>query len=107
MGVSRQSVYRYLQMNEPPRRRQPQSTRKKLISPYQPYLVKRWNEGVRNSQQLWRELREQGRKVSAKTVSRFIGQLRQDSGTVRSFKSVPAAPVYVWVGEQQRCLTAR
>jgi len=58
VGTSRQTVYRYLQMNEPPQRRQPQSTRKKLIEPYQPYLVKRWNEGVRNSQQLWRELRE-------------------------------------------------
>lgn len=60
VGASRQTVYRYLQMNEPPMRKQPQSTRKKLIESYQPYLVKRWNEGVRNSQQLWRELREQG-----------------------------------------------
>src|SRR6266700_446554 len=49
-----------------------------------PTRVKRWNEGVRNSQQLWRELQEQGSKVSAKTVSRFVGQLRKDSGTARS-----------------------
>jgi transposase len=94
-------------MNEPPRRRKPQSTRKRLIEPYQPYLVTRWNEGVRNSQQLWREVREQGGKVSAKTVSRFIGQLRKDSGTARSFKAVAAAPVYAWTGEQERALTAR
>jgi len=107
VGASRQTVYRYLQMNEPPLRKQPQSTRKRLIEPYQPYLVKRWNEGVRNSQQLWRELREQGSKVSAKTVSRFVGRLRKDSGAARSFKSVPAAPVYAWTGEQQRSLTAR
>jgi transposase len=94
-------------MNEPPRRRKPQSTRKKLLEPYQPYLVTRWNEGVRNSQQLWRELREQGGKVSAKTVSRFVGQLRKDSGTARSFKQVAKATVYAWTGEQQRSLTAR
>lgn len=107
VGASRQTVYRYLQMSEPPQRRQPQSTRKKLIEPYQPYLVKRWNEGVRNSQQLWRELREQGSKASAKTVSRFVGQLRKDSGTARSFKQVAAATVYAWTGEQPRSLTAR
>jgi len=40
-------------------------------------------------------------------VSRFVGRLRKDSGAARSFKSVPAAPVYAWTGEQQRSLTAR
>src|SRR6266700_7880225 len=72
-----------------------------------PTRVKRWNEGVRNSQQLWRELCEQGSTVSAKTVSRFVGQLRKDSGTARSFKQVAEATVYAWTGEQKRSLTAR
>jgi transposase len=107
VGASRRTVYRYRQMTEPPPRKQIPSTRKKLIEAYQPYLVNRWNEGVRNSQQLWRELRERGGKVSAKTVSRFVGQLRKASGTARSFKQVAAARVYAWTGEQQRSLTAR
>jgi hypothetical protein len=55
VGASRRTVYRYLQMTEPPPGKQIPSTRKKLIEAYQPYLVKRWNEGVRNSQQRWRE----------------------------------------------------
>jgi hypothetical protein len=107
VGASRRTVYRYRQMTEPPARKQIPSTRKKLIEAYQPYLVKRWNQGVRNSQQLWRELGERGGKVSAKTVSRFVDQLRKDSGTARSFKQVAAATVYAWAGEQQRSLTAR
>ncbi len=45
VGVSRQTVYRYLQMNEPPRRRQPQSTRKKLIEPYRPYAGETMERG--------------------------------------------------------------
>lgn len=40
-------------------------------------------------------------------MSRFIGQLRKDSGVARSFKQVAAVAVYAWTGEQQRCLTAR
>ncbi len=107
VGVSRQTVYRYLHMKHPPERTRIQYTHKKLIEPYKPYLLQRWNEGVRNSQQLWRELSEQGSSVSAKTVSRFVGLLRTDSGTARSFKQVQASAIYAWTGEQKRPLTAK
>jgi hypothetical protein len=33
---------------------------------------------------LWREIREMGYTASVTTVSRFIGQLRKDSGTAGS-----------------------
>jgi len=48
VGVSRQTVYRYLHMKQAPERTRIQYTRKKLIEPYKPYLLQRWNEGCRN-----------------------------------------------------------
>jgi hypothetical protein len=41
VGVSRRTVYRYLEMDEPPEPTQIHSTRKKLIEPYQAYLTSR------------------------------------------------------------------
>jgi transposase len=106
VGVSRQTVYRYLHMQSPPERTRIQYTRKKLIEPYKPYLLQRWNEGCRNAQQLWREITQMGYSASVTTVSRFIGQLRQDSGTARSFKQAQASAIYSWTGEQKRPFTA-
>lgn len=48
----------------------------------------------------------EGYTASVTTVSRFIGQLRKDSGTARSFKQVQASAIYAWTGEQKRPLTA-
>lgn len=53
VGVSRRTVYRYLEMHEPPEPTQIQYTRKKLIEPYQAYLTSRWNDGCRNAQQMY------------------------------------------------------
>ncbi len=106
VGVSRRTVYRYLQMKQAPERTRIHYTRKKLIEPYKPYLLQRWNEGCRNAQQLWREISVMGYTASVTTVSRFIGQLRKDSGTARSFKQVQASTLYAWTGEQKRPLTA-
>ncbi len=60
VGVSRRTVYRYLQMDQPPERKRPHRTRIQLIEPFKPYLVTRWNEGCRNGQQMWREIMDQG-----------------------------------------------
>ena len=48
VGVSRQTVYRYLHMKHPAERTRIQYARKKLIEPYRPSLLQRWNEGCRN-----------------------------------------------------------
>lgn len=50
VGISRQSVYAYLKMTEPPARTRIHRQYKPLIDPYKGYLVKRWNEGCRNAQ---------------------------------------------------------
>jgi transposase len=49
IGVSRQTVYTYLQMKQPPARTRLPRKREKLLDPYKDYLVRRWNEGCRNS----------------------------------------------------------
>lgn len=49
VGISRQSVYAYLKMKEPPVRTRIHRQYKPLIDPYKEYLIKRWNEGCRNA----------------------------------------------------------
>jgi len=88
VGVSRRTVYRYLQMDQPPERKRPRRTRVQLIEPFKPYLVTRWNEGCRNGQQMWREIMEQGYSCSESNVRRFIAGLRKSKGRARSFKHV-------------------
>jgi predicted transcriptional regulator len=58
--MSRAAVYQYLHMDQPPERRSPQDRRSRPLDRYKPYLLQRWNEGIRNSRQLWRELVAQG-----------------------------------------------
>lgn len=107
VGVSRETVYRYLRMHEPPPRTQIRSPRQQFIEPYKPYLIGRWNEGCRNAQQMYREIREMGYTASMANVSRFVGHLRKDSGTAGRFKQVPASSsIYAWTGERRRPLTA-
>ena len=49
VGMSRQSVYSYLKMTQPPARTRIHRQYKPLIDPYQDYLIMRWNEGCRNA----------------------------------------------------------
>jgi transposase len=43
-GISRQTVYNYLEMKQPPERTRIPRGGKKLIDPYKDYLVGRWND---------------------------------------------------------------
>ena len=92
VGISRQSVYEYLKMEQPPERRTHHRTRKQLIEPYKDYLIKRWNEGCRSAQQMWREIKEQGYVSSDSSVSRFIAKIRSRKGKPRSFQQVEPTP---------------
>jgi transposase len=47
------------------------------LTPYLTYLIRRWRESGANSRQLWREIRALGYTHSARTVCRFITQLRR------------------------------
>jgi transposase len=82
VGVSRQMVYRYRKLEEPPEPRQP-VRRRTALDPYKPYLLQRWHEGCHNGMKLWREIREQGYPHTAGVVGRFIAGLRRDEAAGR------------------------
>ena len=95
VGVSRQMVYRYRKLEEPPERRQP-VRRQTALDPYVPYLLERWHEGCHNGMKLWREIREQGYPHTEGVVGRFVAGLRRDEAAGRPAGSTArrrAAPV--------------
>jgi transposase len=67
LGVSRPTVYAYLRRDTPPPPRSPQWAGQ-VLTPYMPYLLRRWREGCTDSMQLWREIQAQGYGYSARTV---------------------------------------
>jgi Helix-turn-helix domain of resolvase len=78
LGISRPTVYAYLRRDTPPgprRLQRPPSAR--VLTPYTPYLIRRWRESGADSRQLWREIRALGFAHSARTVCRFITRLRR------------------------------
>jgi hypothetical protein len=82
VGLSRQGVYNYLKMKQPPERTRINQPCKLIIEPYKDYLVKRWNEGCRNAQQVYREIKEQGYTGSDQSIVRYFAQFRtqKDAG---------------------------
>lgn len=94
LGVSRQTIYKYLAMDSPPGRKGSRIAAFDLLAPYRPYLLRRWNEGIRNGQQLWREVVSQGYRHSRRSVERFIGQVRRETGQPFKFRQVAPAALY-------------
>ena len=76
LGVSRETVYRYRRMEEPP---EPVRFRhrRRVLDPYVPYILRRWGEGCRNGTKLYREIREQGYAYGASNVARLVAELRR------------------------------
>ena len=92
VGLSRQGVYNYLRMKQPPERTRIHQPGRSNLDPYKEYLIKRWNEGCRNAQLLYREIKAQGYTGSNTAVGRFIAPWRALKGEARSFKSVEPTP---------------
>ena len=57
---------------------------KSLLDPYVPYLEKRWEQGCRNANQLWKELQEQGFVGGYKVVNRWLEPRREKPGRKHS-----------------------
>lgn len=76
VGVSRETVYRYLRMAQPPERKRPKP-RRKVLDAYLPYLLRRWDEGCHDGMRLWREIRDQGFAYSSTNVARLVAGLRR------------------------------
>jgi transposase len=91
IGVSRQCVYEYLRMQQAPERTHIPPPRQPILEPYKDYLVGRWNEGCRNAQQAYREVKEMGYPGGDSNVVRFFGHLRKYFNQSGSFKSVDPA----------------
>jgi transposase len=85
-GLSRQTVHTYLKMEHPPARKTGKRSGS-VIDPYQEYLVKRWNDGVRNAQQVYREMKEMGYTGSDQPIQRYYVQFRK-AKDFRKFKQV-------------------
>ncbi len=85
-GLSRQTVHTYLKMEQPPERKTGKRSGS-VIDPYKEYLVKRWNDGVRNAQQVYREIKEMGYPGSDQPIQRYFVQFRK-AKDFRKFKQV-------------------
>lgn len=55
-----------------------QSRRRSVFDPYAAYVLKRWQEGVRDVKQLYEEIRAQGFPGTIRIVGRFLQALRDD-----------------------------
>lgn len=89
VGISRTTVNKYLNMEQPPARKTGKRTGS-IIDPYKDYIVKRWNDGVRNAQQVHREITAMGYTGSDQPVQRYFVQFRKKKDH-RKFKSVDPA----------------
>jgi|SRR5579884_13287 len=78
VGISRMTVYKYLREGPPQRKRHSVHGRQCVLEPWEPYLLKRWEEGCRRATVLWREIRAQGFAHSLTNVQRFVNQLRRE-----------------------------
>ncbi len=69
LGISRPTVYAYLRRDTPPGPRHLQRRPSaRVLTPYVPYLIRRWRESGADSRQLWREISALGFAHSARTV---------------------------------------
>lgn len=78
IGISRMTVYTYLREGPPQRKRHSVSGRQRVLEPWEPSLLKRWEEGCRMATALWREIHAQGFAHSLTNVQRFVNQLRRE-----------------------------
>jgi transposase len=96
VGISRMTVYKYLREGPPQRKRHTVHGQQRVLAPYEPYLLKRWEEGCRVATQLWREIQSQGFAYSLTTVQRFVNQLRREgpppTGRPRTALTKPGGP---------------
>ncbi len=72
------TVYKYLREGPPQRKRHSVHGKQRVLEPYEPYLLTRWDEGCRMATVLWREIRAQGFAHSLTNVQRFVAQLRRE-----------------------------
>ncbi len=86
LGVTRTTVYRYLQAGPPQRKHLARHGQQRALEPWEPYLLKRWGEGCRTATRLWREIRDMGFAHSVTCVQRFCALLRLEGPPPRKLR---------------------
>gem|GEM_PF-1039107 len=78
VGIAKMTVYKYLREGPPQRKRHSLHGKQRVLEPWEPYLLTRWDEGCRMATRLWREIQAQGFAYSLTNVQRFVANLRRD-----------------------------
>jgi transposase len=88
LGISRQTIRRYLEAADVPNweRRNPAPSQLDL---YRDYLRQRWEEGCRDPSLLWKELKEKGYLLQRKSVAEYLQRFRKPS-------AAPSARQLAW-----------
>src|SRR5829696_9411050 len=88
LGLHRHTVEKYLAFKTPPQRRH--FTKKvSAITPYEDYILGRWEQGCRNATRIWREISEQGYPGAYQNVVRITRYLKEQE---RLGKPLPDRP---------------
>lgn len=112
VGLTRQTVARWLRADDYPARA-PTRSRRQLVTADEPYLRERWQAGCQNVRELWRELQAQGFTGGHETVRRLVVQWRTAPGRPglppRSPVAAPPAPppTRPWSPRQARWLLVK
>jgi transposase len=78
LKLSRATVGKFVQAQAYPERYQSkEGARRSLLDPYKGYLLQRWQQGCRNSVQLYDEITARGFTGSAPLVRKFLAELRK------------------------------
>jgi transposase len=83
------TVRKYAQADQCPERR-PAPRRPRLLTPYEPYLRRRWADGCHNAMRLHREIVAQGFGGSRIHVARFVTHLRRAPAAAPTAAITPA-----------------
>ena len=94
IGMHRFTAQRFARSETYPERSSHQN-KSSILTPFLSYLQKRYQEGCINSQQLWREIQEQGFKGTSRQVIRWVQQTKA-GGTTRP-PSLWAPKQLIWV----------
>ena len=89
LGLDRHTVQKYLRYDVAPVRRAA-TRRTRILDPYQPYLLERWEQGCGNAMGLWREIRAHDYPGSYRMVARFVAGLRTLEQRGESFPQASA-----------------
>jgi transposase len=96
VGIARMTVYKYPREGPPQRKRHSLRGKQRVLEPYEPYRLKRWEEGCRMATRLWREIQAQGFAYSLTNAQRFVAQLRREgpppAGRPRTALTKPDGP---------------